>query len=144
MENKIPTCERCSETIKPDVVLFGEALPINFWQSSSDFPKCDLLIIMGTSLAVQPFASLAGKTYSSCPKLLINRDDVSDESMFGPAISTLLGFNHGFDSSKKLNIFLKSDCDEGCMELCRLMGWEEELTNLIKLGNEKVDNDRKK
>jgi len=122
IENKIPTCEKCSETVKPDVVLFGEELPKKFWQSSTDFPKCDLLIILGTSLVVQPFASLAGKTYSSCPKLLINREDVSDENIFGPAISTLLGFNHGFDSSKSLNIFYKGDCDEGCLELCRKIG----------------------
>lgn len=28
---------------------------------SKDFPKCDLLVVMGTSLVVYPFASLAGE-----------------------------------------------------------------------------------
>lgn len=30
-----------------------------------DFPRCDLLIIMGTSLQVQPFASLVSR-YDNC------------------------------------------------------------------------------
>ena len=40
---------------------FGENLPERFWQQVPvDFPKADLLIVMGTSLVVQPFASLIG------------------------------------------------------------------------------------
>lgn len=54
IKNEIPTCSKCSNVIKPDVVLFGEGLPSNFAQYNQDFPLCDLLIIMGTSLAVQP------------------------------------------------------------------------------------------
>ena len=41
------------------------------------------LIIMGTSLVVQPFAGLAGKVGYSTPRLLINRDPVGDANMFG-------------------------------------------------------------
>ena len=32
----------------------------------------DLLIVMGTSLGVQPFASLTDEVPASCPRLLIN------------------------------------------------------------------------
>ena len=39
-----------------------------------DMPKCDLLIIMGTSLTVQPFASLVNRVTQTTPRLLINRD----------------------------------------------------------------------
>ena len=43
----------------PDIVFFGEQLPDRFFQLRyNDFQSCDLLIIMGTSLKVQPFASL--------------------------------------------------------------------------------------
>ena len=56
--------------VKPDIVFFGEQLPRRFYElagipvhpgmdcSDSDFASCDLLIVMGTSLVVQPFASL--------------------------------------------------------------------------------------
>ncbi len=139
IKNEVPVCSKCSSTIKPNVVLFGEALPSEFWQSSSDFPRCDLLIIMGTSLVVQPFASLAGKTSSSTPRLLINRDNVGDPNMFGSVLTSLLRLNPGFDATKNLDVFYRGDCDEGCMELCRLLGWDEELAGLVKRGNEAVD-----
>ena len=45
--------------VKPDIVFFGESLPKRFFECAErDFKKCDLLIIMGTSLAVYPFAGL--------------------------------------------------------------------------------------
>ena len=48
--------------VKPDIVFFGESLPPRFFQKmQTDFPKADLLIVMGTSLTVHPFASLIGE-----------------------------------------------------------------------------------
>ena len=83
IDNKVQTCDGCSGVIKPDVVFFGEGLPSCFWKHMVDFPKCDLLIIMGTSLVVQPFAGLAAKVDSKIPRLLINRDTVGYPNMFG-------------------------------------------------------------
>ncbi len=58
----VPRCEACEKLIKPDIVFFGESLPQRFFQLvQQDFQQCDLLIIMGTSLTVQPFASLVSK-----------------------------------------------------------------------------------
>jgi NAD+-dependent protein deacetylase sirtuin 2 len=53
-EQKIPACDECKKVVKPDVVLFGEKLNFHFQKSIKDFKKCDLLIIMGTSLVVEP------------------------------------------------------------------------------------------
>lgn len=40
--------------VKPDIVFFGENLPPRFHNLlKEDFQSCDLLIVMGTSLAVQ-------------------------------------------------------------------------------------------
>ena len=56
--DKVPTCE-CGGYIKPDIVFFKEQLPSRFHDKlESDTKKCDLLLVMGTSLAVQPFASI--------------------------------------------------------------------------------------
>ena len=58
----ILTCELCGGIVKPDIVFFGENLPDKFYKlMASDFSSCDLLIIMGSSLAVQPFASLVDR-----------------------------------------------------------------------------------
>lgn len=62
----VPTCEKCNGVVKPDIVFFGENLPSRFFSCiEKDFPKCDLLIILGSSLAVQPFASLIDR-YNFC------------------------------------------------------------------------------
>lgn len=49
----MPKCA-CGGLIKPDIVFFGENLPARFFTSAiNDFPKCELLVIIGTSLVVQ-------------------------------------------------------------------------------------------
>ena len=74
----------CKGIVKPDIVFFGESLPAIFFDLISkvfiglfkDFPKCDLMIVMGTSLQVQPFASLVYKAPKNCSIFLINNTDV--------------------------------------------------------------------
>ena len=59
VREEIPRCDSCDNLTKPDIVFFGENLPGRFFSAvNNDLPKCDLLIIMGTSLVVQPFASM--------------------------------------------------------------------------------------
>ena len=54
----IPKCD-CGGIIKPDVVLYGESLPENEWINSEQaISKCELLIVMGTSLTVYPASGL--------------------------------------------------------------------------------------
>lgn len=43
------------------IVFFGESLPERFWERVPlDFSEADLLLVMGTSLVVNPFAGLIG------------------------------------------------------------------------------------
>lgn len=45
--------------MKPDIVFFGEDLPQRFYTLQlPDFSKCDLLIVMGTSLEVRGLGSI--------------------------------------------------------------------------------------
>ena len=58
ISNLPPLC-RCGNTLRPDVVWFGEPLPQDVWQSAIDFAsQCDLMIIAGTSLVVSPANTL--------------------------------------------------------------------------------------
>ena len=61
LSDVVPRCEKCKAVVKPDAVFFGEPLPERFRLVEEDFPNCDLLIILGTSLVVQPFASLVDR-----------------------------------------------------------------------------------
>lgn len=74
--DKIPICE-CGGRIRPDIVLYGEILPQNIWNNAKKaIRNADLLIISGTSLKVQPAASLID-SYCSGNIIVINRDRTS-------------------------------------------------------------------
>ena len=77
MAGRLTHCSRCGGLVKPRIVFFGESLPPAFHSGlTQDFPQCDLLICMGTSLTVQPFASLIDRVGPDVPRLLINREAV--------------------------------------------------------------------
>ncbi|KAI8053798.1 DHS-like NAD/FAD-binding domain-containing protein [Syncephalis plumigaleata] len=92
----IPRCNDCNATIKPDITFFGEALPERFRQKSQeDFKNCDMLLIMGTSLKVQPFCLLVDQVTLKTPRLLINRELVGSRQKYRRDafyLAELLGF----------------------------------------------------
>ena len=70
----VPICS-CGGIIKPDVVLYGEALDQNVLERSvSAILEADLFIVGGTSLTVYPAAGLV-KYYRGERLVLINRDE---------------------------------------------------------------------
>lgn len=55
----IPTCEVCGGIMKPNVVLFGEMLPVSImYEAEQEAKSCDLMLIAGSSLEVAPAADL--------------------------------------------------------------------------------------
>ena len=53
-------CDQCGGYIRPDIVWFGEALPVDAWQTAEDAAaNCDIFISIGTSSLVYPAAGLA-------------------------------------------------------------------------------------
>ncbi|HMB02002.1 MAG TPA: Sir2 family NAD-dependent protein deacetylase [Spirochaetota bacterium] len=71
---KVPLCS-CKDRglIKPDVVFFGESLPAVFFSNyQQDFSACDLLLVIGSSLSVEPVASLPRLVPADAVKILIN------------------------------------------------------------------------
>ncbi|XP_056612708.1 NAD-dependent protein deacetylase sirtuin-3, mitochondrial isoform X2 [Triplophysa dalaica] len=118
MKGTVPRCSVCNGVIKPDIVFFGEELPQQFFTYLTDFPMADLLIVMGTSLEVEPFASLAGAVRSSVSRLLINRD------LVGP-------FAGG--SSCPNDVAEVGDVVSGVKKLVELLGWMQELDDLMSV-----------
>ncbi|KAG5268975.1 hypothetical protein AALO_G00196910 [Alosa alosa] len=142
-KDEIPMCDKCSGLVKPDIVFFGENLPARFFTSmTADFPRCDLLIIMGTSLQVQPFASLVGRVPKSAPRLLINMEKTGESDFLGGMLG--LGGGLDFDSDKAYrDVAHISTCDEGCLALADLLGWKEELQELVKREHALIDSKNK-
>lgn len=70
----VPTCD-CGGVIKPDVVLYGEHLPVLAVSGALNALKAaDVLIVAGTSLTVQPAAGFLN-FYHGKHLILINRDE---------------------------------------------------------------------
>lgn len=125
-------CAECGALLKPDIVFFGEALPSRFFQlMRKDFPQCDLLLVMGTSLVVNPFASLIGNVKETVPRVLINRERVGEARHPLLAQIDKRAFNFDTKEGGYRDVFHKGDCDAGCRRLAELLGWGADLDKLI-------------
>ncbi len=73
---KIPRCDACGGIVKPDVVFFGESLPVDALNEAEREARiADLMLILGTSLTVYPAAALPEITLRYGGKIaIINRD----------------------------------------------------------------------
>ncbi|KAH9953332.1 NAD-dependent deacetylase sirtuin-2 [Russula dissimulans] len=130
INERIPRCHSCKGLVKPDIVFFGESvsvfvkkqfhtqsrvdivifqLPPTFFGSMGKLSDADLLIVIGTSLTVQPFAALVNMVKGNCPRVLINLDKVD-----------------GIGSGKN-DLVLLGKCDDIVRDLARELGWEDEL-----------------
>ena len=118
-ERSVPHCEttECNGLVKPDIVFFGEALPASFHQNRSLPADADLCIVMGTSLSVQPFASLPNLCPDDVPRLLINLEQA------------------GGLGSRLDDVLLLEDCDTGIRKLAAALDWQGELESVWRVAN---------
>ncbi len=75
-EGSVPTCPVCGGVLKPNVILFGEALPVHALMAAKRAAAaCDLMLIAGSSLEVQPASDLPVLAHMHHAKLIIiNRE----------------------------------------------------------------------
>ncbi|GCB79667.1 hypothetical protein scyTo_0017932 [Scyliorhinus torazame] len=93
---------------------------------------------MGTSLQVQPFASLASRESDPTPRLLINKEITHQ----GDPVMALLGLGASFDfDSEKAyrDVAYVGSCDDCCIALADLLGWKEELEGVVKKEHALID-----
>lgn len=108
-KRQIPYCSSCVndlETppikglIKPNITFFGEDISPKFYQLiERDINECDLLLVAGTSLKVEPVASIVRKA-RNVTKVMVNLDKIE-----------------GFD------INLQGKCDDICSYINETQGW---------------------
>jgi NAD-dependent deacetylase len=72
----LPRCPACDEVLKPDVVMFGEVLPVAAIDRATELARsAALLLVVGSSLEVWPVAGLPGETLLSGGAVaILNRD----------------------------------------------------------------------
>lgn len=75
-DNEIPPlCDGCKSIIRPNIILFGEPLPEGvFLEAVEELKRCDLLLVIGSSLVVYPVADIPLTALEHNAKLiLLNR-----------------------------------------------------------------------
>jgi NAD+-dependent protein deacetylase SIR2 len=123
-DNKVMYCNTCTSTstssaaadttvttssntstnlVKPDIIFFGESLPFDFFLKAGKIQRSDLVIIMGSSLKVYPFAQLVHSLSEDIPIVLINREN--------PGI-----VRNNF-------LFLSGDIEDNIAALCKDLEW---------------------
>ena len=130
--------EVCNGPVKPNITFFGESLPEKMYRGwdkirnkamfsiHADPPPlfedggCDLMIVIGTALAVNPFNQTIYSVPDECPKVLINMTNNKD---------------HGFDFDSTYyfpeRLLLKGKCDDICQKIANDVQWSDELSKLI-------------
>lgn len=109
--------------VKPDIVFFGEALPRRFYERLGVVQEADLMLVMGTSLQVHPFASLPNMAPECVPRVLFNLEEV------------------GTLGSQADDVLVLGDCDSGVRQLADELGWRDELENMWRelVGDEEAE-----
>ena len=108
-EGKVIKCFKCEGPCKPKIVLYNEDLPDNFYENSNILKECDLGIIIGTKLVVDPFSKLTNRfNRKNCWVLIINKSYVGD-----------------FDCYNIYNkeLFLPGYCDDTINQILVDVGW---------------------
>jgi NAD+-dependent protein deacetylase SIR2 len=111
---KVPRCEdeACKGLVKPDIVFFGEPLPKDFDRNAHHTYLADLVLVLGTSLSVYPFAQLPEMVKAEKPRVLFNMERV------------------GNMGSRPDDVLVLGECDDGVRRLADELGWREELEDL--------------
>ena len=105
---EVATCETCHGVMKPKVTFFGEPLDSKVKRAlEADREKADLLLVIGTSLKVQPMSLVVGFLPPTVPQVLVNRD----------MVQPLASESEGFD------VALLGKCDDVVHHICRQLDW---------------------
>ncbi|NWT63253.1 SIR2 deacetylase, partial [Erythrocercus mccallii] len=108
----VPKCEKCQGLVKPDIVFFGENLPSRF------FAFLESVSGVTGALNLAPYLNLG---YSPLPP----------SSAAAPPLSPPL--------SPPEDVAWLGDCDTGCLALAELLGWKEELEELVRREHMAID-----
>ena len=136
-------CPDCKGPCKPNVVFYGEGLPRRFFEKLNESKDVDMIIIMGTSLKVNPFASIPFLVNPNAFKLVFNMEEVGDfyyqyldvGSLFipGKTDQSVIKFLKDINLYKEFDNFISKEYNQ---KLENLLNKEAELMN--------VNNDQQK
>lgn len=92
----VPICPGCGQTIKPNIILYGEMLPLPVLQRAQKAAQlCDVMIVAGSSLEVSPAGDLPLLAKQSGAALIFvnltetHLDDIADVVVHNDVVEIL-------------------------------------------------------
>ena len=120
-KGEIKICNECNNPCKPSIVLYGEDLSDDFYETMDKIQDCDLGIIIGTSLSVEPFSSLPEKLNKNAWSVVINNEQIGE---------------FDYDDLMKYHLFIEGSCDEICKKILVDCNWWDDFYNrFYKINN---------
>lgn len=110
--NEIKKCPDCNGPCKPDIILYGENLPNDFYERMKLFEECDLGIVIGTSLKVEPFSCLPYLLKKNSWKLAINKTKIG---------------NFNYNDLTTHELFLQGMTDDIITSILKECGWWDDF-----------------
>ena len=125
-EGVVVKCDTCGGPCKPNIVFYGEDLGERFYEKIQESNDFDLVIIMGTSLQVDPFASIPRLMTTNSWKVVFNRTRVGK-------------FLYDFLFSNTL--FVKGTTDDTVKQFLKDVDMLEDFKNFVKInyGDDNID-----
>ncbi|MCP4540950.1 MAG: NAD-dependent deacylase [Chloroflexi bacterium] len=94
--DEVPRCAACNGVMKPNVVLFGEQLPIQVVNAAmAHIRQADLMLVAGSSLEVMPAAQLPVTVYEQAGRLIVVNltptyvDEIAEVVIHGDVVEVL-------------------------------------------------------
>merc|ERR1719174_383987 len=98
--------------VKPSIVFYEEDLPDRFHRLwNHDLQKCELLLVMGTSLQIQWAQDMVRHCQADIRAL------INDKYVQAPG-------------TPEWDFFSESNCDDACRRLAKALGWENDMYEL--------------
>ena len=116
-KGEIHYCPECKGPCKPNVVFYGESLPQRFFEKLQECKDVDLIIIMGTSLKVQPFASIPYIANQNADVVVINMESVGE---------------YPFHRLYSNSLFIEGKTDESVIKLLKDCNMIDEFKEFMK------------
>jgi NAD-dependent deacetylase len=92
----VPHCDRCGGVLKPNVILFGELLPVSVLNKAKWHARaCDVMLVAGSSLEVAPAGDLPLLAKRSGARLIVvnlcqtHMDDLADVVIHADVVDIL-------------------------------------------------------
>ncbi|HMK34361.1 MAG TPA: NAD-dependent deacylase [Desulfomonilaceae bacterium] len=90
-DEETPRCRKCGGILKPDAVFFGEAIPAKALMISQvQSQKCDVLLVVGTSLQVFPAAQIPLSVKLKYPPAIVVEVNREPSAMHQQVTDTLI------------------------------------------------------